>query len=65
LKVWRTDQVFALARFSPQSDTAPAPVYEEPLRVASLERAPRVFPREIPEMVELVRPALSRVPDIV
>ena len=43
---------FELARLRPQSLIAPAPVYDEPLRVASFVSAPRVAPREMPLIVE-------------
>jgi hypothetical protein len=51
--------VFGLARFNPQSDIAPVPVYEEPERVASFVRAKRVPPRATPEIVEFAREALG------
>ena len=43
--------VFALLRSMPQSEIAPAPVYELPRRVVSLVSAPSVPPREMPLIV--------------
>jgi hypothetical protein len=55
--------VFALARFSPTVLAVP-PLYEpENVSVPSVaERLARLEPSDIPEMVELVRPVLFRVP---
>ena len=52
---------FELARLRPQSLIAPVPVYDDPLRVVSLVRAPRVPPSAMPEMVENANCALPMV----
>jgi hypothetical protein len=65
LNCCRAVQVLAFPKLIPQSEMAPLPSYDEPLSVESLVNAASVLPSEIPEMVELVRPALSRVPEIV
>ena len=51
----------AFPRLSPQSLIAPVPVYDDPLSVVSLVRAPRVPPSAMPEMVENVNCALPMV----
>ena len=58
--------MLAFPRFNP-IDCAAAPVYvPENVSVPSVAvRFASVPPREIPEIVELVSPALSRVPEIV
>ena len=54
--------MLGFARLSPQSEIAEEPLYELPLRVASLVRVSKLVPSALPEIVELERPALSRVP---
>jgi len=59
-------QIFALAKFNPMVLAVP-PLYE-PENVSEelvAVRSARFPPRAIPEMVELVNPALFRVPDTV
>jgi hypothetical protein len=64
--VWRAVHVLAFPRLRPIV-LAVAPVYvPEKVRVESVaERLARVPPRAIPDIVELERPALSKVPDMV
>jgi hypothetical protein len=55
--------VFALPRFSPIVLAVPPLYVPENVSVLSVaERLARFEPRDIPEIVEFVRPALSRVP---
>ncbi len=66
LNVWSPVNVFGLAKFNPTVCAVP-PLYEpENVSVPFVAvRLARFAPRAIPEMVELVNPALSNVPEIV
>jgi hypothetical protein len=64
--VWRAVQVLAFPRLRPTVLAVPPLYVPENVRVPSVaEKFARLEPRAIPLIVEFVRPALSRVPDIV
>ena len=64
--VWSAVHVFAFPRLRPIVLAVPPLYVPENVRVESVaERLARLDPRDTPEIVELVRPVLSRVPVIV